>query len=174
MLAQYVKTHSIFSGTHVPKEGTYTLIVSVSSERSIEIGRIGVQKLSKGYYSYTGSALGKGVLSLEGRISRHLEKNKKKIWHIDFLLADKDVEVISALIAPTNERMECEINQYLQQKMNSKVPIPRFGSSDCKRGCKSHLLYLGRDEDVVEKLIKLYEEKVGDGLIILNLRRAGA
>jgi len=111
---------------------------------------------------------------LEGRISRHLEKNKKKSWHIDFLLADKDVEVIFALIAPINERMECEINQYLQEKMHSKVPIPKFGSSDCKRGCKSHLFYLGRNEDVVEKVIKLYKEKVGDKLIILNLRRAGA
>jgi len=174
MLEQYVEPTSTLSGTHIPKKGTYTLMVFVPSEKRIEIGRIGVQRFPEGYYAYTGTALGKGPLSLEGRISRHLKKNKKRLWHIDFLLADRDVEVISALIAPANERMECEINQYLQEKIHVEIPILKFGSSDCKKGCKSHLLHLGCNEDVVKKFTKLYEEKVGDKLIILDFRRVNA
>jgi len=165
-----VKNSSIFPRTRIPKNGVYTLIMFVPYEKRIEIGKIGVQNFPKGYYAYTGSALGKGALSLEGRISRHLRKDKRKRWHIDFLSADRDVKVISALVASTNEKMECEINQYLHEKMYAAIPILEFGSSDCKKRCGSHLLYLGCDEGVVRKLTKSYKEKVGDDLIILNFR----
>lgn len=169
-----MKSCSIFSRTRIPKKGVYTLIVSVPSEKRIAIGKIGVQRFPKGYYAYTGSALGKGALSLGGRISRHLRKNKRKRWHIDFLLADEDAVVISALTWSTDERAECEINQCLQKKMHAEVPVPKFGSSDCRKGCRSHLLYFGCDERIVKNLTKLYEEKLGDQLAFLDFGRANS
>jgi len=163
-----VKNPSIFPPIHIPKSGVYTLVISVPSEKRIRIGKIGVQSFPAGYYAYTGSALGGGSVSLGGRISRHTRKNKRKRWHIDFLLGVRDVEVISAFIVSANERMECEINQYLHGKMHAQIPILKFGSSDCDRGCGSHLLYFGHDEDVVKKLTKLYEEKAGHRLATVN------
>ena len=38
--------------------GVYTLILFVSKETSVTIGRLGKQRFSMGYYSYAGSALG--------------------------------------------------------------------------------------------------------------------
>jgi Uri superfamily endonuclease len=59
----------------------------------------------KGLYVYTGSG-GKNVLS---RISRHLRKNKKMHWHIDYLLPFGKVVLIK-IIRNLLERNECLIN----------------------------------------------------------------
>ena len=144
----------------------YVLVIFVPSERRIEVGRLGILGFQSGYYAYTGSAIGRGALSLGGRISRHLRKEKKKRWHIDFLLANEDVKVVSALIAPTNEKVECKINKYLQREVRAKIAIPNFGSSDCRDGCGSHLLYLGSDERVADEITDSFRKKFNKANIL--------
>jgi len=58
--------------------GVYMLILFVSKETTVTIGRLGKQKFPRGYYSYAGSALGKGT-GLKHRISRHLRKKKTAV-----------------------------------------------------------------------------------------------
>jgi len=143
--------------------GVYTLIIFVQSTVLLKIGKFGEKKIERGYYTYTGSALGKGALSLAGRISRHLRKRKKKRWHIDYLLCGEGVEVKAVLAMVTKKRMECEINQHLMGSLKSTVPIVNFGSSDCTMGCRSHLLYFGLDDNLVRRTAELYlQKKEGD------------
>jgi len=168
MSQKSVENNWISRGANIPRNGIYTLIIFVPFEKWISIGKIGVQRFPKGYYAYTGSALGKGALSLGGRIRWHLRKDKRKKWHIDFFTIDKDVKVISAMIVPIHERVECEVNQYLNEKMRATIPVSRFGSSDCKRRCGSHLIYLGSNESVVRKLTRVYRAKAGDQLITVD------
>ena len=155
--------------SHIPIRGAYVLIIFVPEERCIKVGKLAVHKFKRGYYTYTGSALGKGALSLWGRISRHLKKEKRKRWHIDFLLADEDVKVLSALMIPSDEKIECKVNKCLQEKINAKVVIPKFGSSDCKERCKSHLLYLGNDEKAIDRIFDLFKNEI-NGTVILRFK----
>jgi len=166
-LKEHAKPLGVSSAEITAEKGVYVLIISVPSEKSIDVGRLGVRRFKDGYYAYTGSALGKGGLSLEGRINRHLRREKRKRWHIDFLLADEDVAVVSVLIIPTEEKIECEVNKYLYSAMNARVAVPNFGSSDCRQGCGSHLLYLGGCEKISERIIGLFREKMGD---VISLR----
>jgi len=142
------------------------LMISVPSEKSIDVGRLGVRRFEDGHYAYTGSALGKGAFSLEGRIHRHLRREKRMRWHIDFLLANEDVAVVSVLIIPTEEKIECEVNKYLCSVMNARVAIPNFGSSDCRQGCGSHLLYFRGYEKISERIIGLFREKMGEVILL--------
>lgn len=144
------------------EKGVYVLLIFVPFERSIDVGGLGVRRFQNGYYAYTGSALGRGALSLKGRIRRHLRKEKRKRWHVDFLLADEDIMVVSVLIIPTEKSMECEVNKYLCDVMNAKVVVPNFGSSDCRQGCGSHLLYLGGDEEILDRTVGLLREKMSE------------
>ncbi len=139
--------------------GVYTLIIFVPSPFTTIIGRLGKKKIERGYYAYTGSAFGSGPSSLAGRISRHLNKTKRKRWHIDYLLCNDDVAIKGVLAMTTRRRMECEINQYLMNKLKAEIPILNFGSSDCRMRCRSHLLYLGSDNNVVGKIANLYMQK---------------
>lgn len=94
-----------------------------------------------GQYVYTGSAR----CNLEARIQRHLSitcagnevsSKKKKHWHIDYLLSHPQARITGV------ERFletECDKNQQVQ----GTSLVLRFGASDCKRGCNSHLKYLG-------------------------------
>jgi len=149
--------------------GVYTLIIFVSSAMLLKIGGLGERKIEKGYYAYTGSALGNGSSSLAGRISRHLKKSKRKRWHIDYLLHGEDVKIKAVLVMTTERRMECEINQHLMSKLKADIPIFNFGSSDCKMKCGSHLLYLGLDNNLVSKIAKLYSQKrEGEIFVFLN------
>lgn len=136
--------------------GVYTLILYMPKEVTVTIGGLGKQRLPKGNYSYTGSALGKGA-SLKHRIARHLRKEKRLFWHIDYLLADKNVFVEAIVAVETNEKMECTLNHYLKQMKGVKVPIYGFGASDCRKNCRSHLLYfpeLKNSDFLVQKLIQ--------------------
>jgi Uri superfamily endonuclease len=136
--------------------GIYTLLLFLPKEVTLTIGKLGKQKFPMGYYTYTGSALGKGASSLKHRIARHLRKEKRRFWHIDYLLADENVSVEAVIVTETNENMECKINQHIKTIMGPEVPVKGFGASDCRRNCESHLLYFPEIENadfLVQKLV---------------------
>jgi len=87
----------------LPVRGIYSLIIFLSKEIRANVGQLGVKVFPKGYYMYTGSALGSGASSLKQRVSRHLRKTGKvKHWHIDFLLAHGDATVTAVVAAQTD------------------------------------------------------------------------
>ena len=124
-------------------KGSYVLIIEMDREMEIEVGRLGPIIFKKGYYLYVGSAMN----GLEARISRHLSKDKKMRWHVDYILGIG--KIVDIYIKP-HERVECLIAEKLSRIFDS---IPKFGSSDCK--CKSHLFYsrsLKRAKDTLSSL----------------------
>jgi Uri superfamily endonuclease len=110
----------------------YQLHILVEERVEISVGSLGTFKLSPGLYIYTGSA----KKNIAARISRHLSAKKKLKWHIDFLLAHPRVRIIDVKLLDMDE---CAANQDL----NGQIPIPRFGATDCRSGCGSHLKYIG-------------------------------
>lgn len=114
--------------------GCYQLKIKVKKDISLKVGALGVCKFKKGNYIYTGSAM----KNLSQRIARHQSKEKKLHWHIDYFLADKEVELIGIISHPSENREECLYNQRLIND-GAEVVILGFGSSDCK-DCASHLV----------------------------------
>jgi Uri superfamily endonuclease len=144
--------------------GIYTLILFLSKETTVTIGRLGKQRFPRGYYTYTGSAYGKGSSNLKHRIARHLRKEKRRFWHIDYLLADENVSVEAVIATETNEKMECNTNQYMKKIMGAKVPVRGFGASDCRKNCGSHLLYfpeVKKADCLVQKLVRHLQSTSG-------------
>lgn len=113
--------------------GAYQLLLSLEQTRQIAVGRFGLVEFPKGYYIYTGRAK-KG---LSARIARHKKKEKKKHWHIDYLLNRAKIEDI--MIYKDRWQEECSINNSSTTKNVGEVIVQGFGSSDCS--CKSHLGY---------------------------------
>ena len=140
----------------IPSSGIYTIIIFLSKKLSVSIVKLGVHKFPMGYYTYTGSAIGSSV-SLESRVSRHMQKEKRRHWHIDFLLANEDASVIGVVAALTHKKLECDMNRYIKTKSKAKVCVTGFGSTDCKKNCGSHLLYFG--EENISKLICTFYKK---------------
>ena len=58
-------------------EATYILVINVSEDLKIRVGRLGEESFKKGNYIYIGSARG----CLETRLQRHLRKEKRIFWH---------------------------------------------------------------------------------------------
>ena len=151
----------------LPTNGIYTLIIFLSTEICVNVGKLGQQKFPKGYYTYTGSALGKGSSSLRHRISRHLQKEKRNFWHIDFLLANENATVAAVVAAQTNEKLECNLNRYIKGKGGAKILLKGFGASDCRENCDSHLLYFG-EESIESKIATFYSKQFGSKPLIVN------
>jgi Uri superfamily endonuclease len=103
----------------------------LNRDRETNVGRLGRLHFRKGLYAYVGSAQN----SLETRIRRHFKREKRKFWHIDYLLDSPETLIIETYISKANKERECEIAGELSRVGNS---IAGFGSSDCK--CKSHLV----------------------------------
>ena len=144
--------------------GIYTLLLFLSKEIAVEIGSFGKQNFPMGYYTYTGSALGKGASSLRHRITRHMRKKKRKFWHIDYLLANEKVSVEAVIVSETKENIECNINQHLKRMGGAKVPVKGFGASDCQKNCGSHLLSFPEIEQadfLVQKIVKHLQSSAG-------------
>lgn len=114
-------------------KGSYCLIINLKKDTKIKIGKkLGVINFKKGCYVYVGSAMN----SLESRVKRHLSDNKKKHWHIDYLLLNKNTEIEKVYTKESNEKLECKIANKIIENQDS---IANFGCSDCK--CQSHLIY---------------------------------
>lgn len=114
--------------------GIYQLLIYMPQKNFIRVGKRGSFEFPAGYYVYTGSAK-KG---LKARISRHLKEDKRKFWHIDYLLPHARIKEI--VIHP--QKSECDWNGRLARLKEARIPVQGFGSSDCK--CVTHLLYFKR------------------------------
>ena len=135
--------------------GVYTLLLFLPKEVTVTVGSLGKQKFPRGYYTYTGSALGRGTTCLKHRITRHLRKEKRKFWHIDYLLADENVSIAAVVAAQTKGKMECNLNNYIKNIKGAKVQVYGFGASDCKKRCGTHLLHfpeVEKAELLIQKL----------------------
>ena len=148
--------------------GSYTMIVFLSKEICLNVGKLGVQRFPRGYYTYTGSALGRGASTLCNRVSRHLKKEKPKRWHIDFLLTNENTVVTTVVAVQTCKKAECKMNRLIKANRGAKVICRGFGASDCKEKCESHLLYFG-EEDVKQKIAMLYAENFGSRCVLVDL-----
>lgn len=126
-------------------KGIYVLIVSVGYEREIRVGSLGTLTFERGLYAYVGSAQN----NLEKRILRHLKKQKRVFWHIDYLLSNECVEIIVILFKEAPRSEECQIARALSSLYSA---IRNFGSSDCN--CTSHLFKINGYEDIEVLLSK--------------------
>jgi len=111
---------------------SYQLFINVAKEIDLIIGKLGRFIFPVGSYVYTGSA----KTNIDKRIERHLCKEKKLHWHIDYLLNNDAVKIIDI---KKSEMIECSLNK----KTYGMIIIRGFGSSDCNFCCGSHLKYLG-------------------------------
>jgi Uri superfamily endonuclease len=132
-------------------KGSYCLIIHVKKDCRIKIGAKGMIEFDEGYHVYVGSALN----GLNKRISRHISKDKKKHWHMDYLSLNKNVEIIQVIYTNCDKKIECNISQNINE--NTDKYIEDFGCSDCK--CMSHLYYfdscseaINVSRDAIEKL----------------------
>ena len=113
-------------------KGVYILKIYLHESMEIKIGALGSLFFRKGFYAYSGSAMG----GLEQRIGRHLRKDKKLHWHIDYLLGKAEIKKV--FVKETNRKSE-ECGSATRLEQSGGVPVNGFGSSDCR--CTSHLFY---------------------------------
>ena len=110
---------------------SYQLFIRLNQNVKIQIGKLGLFNFPKGTYIYTGSA----KKNIDARITRHLSKDKKLHWHIDYLLTNDQSKIINVI---QSELSECDLNA----DVKGKIIAEGFGSSDCRKNCKSHLKYI--------------------------------
>ena len=121
--------------------GTYVLRLSVMCAQSIGIGRLGLQHFPIGVYFYVGSARGTG--GLRARLRRHLRGDGAQHWHIDYLRTIAEVRAVLYTVTD-NMPLECAWSQALAQMPTAFIPVPHFGSSDCRSRCAAHLIAFPR------------------------------
>lgn len=128
-------------------KGTYILVIYLRENSKLKIGSLGELEFNKGYYLYTGSAMGNtGSTTLENRVKRHISESKEKriFWHIDYLLTSQNCIITSIYLIPSLNRLECIIANEISEASDNC--IKDFGSSDCK--CLSHLYYFQNFRDL--------------------------
>ncbi|MDE1853290.1 MAG: GIY-YIG nuclease family protein [Thaumarchaeota archaeon] len=118
-------------------KGVYVLLLECKRNFETNVGSLGKILFLRGNYAYVGSALN----SLERRVERHGSRFKSFHWHVDHLTLSKHVSLRFAIYAETDFNHECAIGQHISKVVHASA-IPRFGSSDCKQHCRSHLFLL--------------------------------
>jgi Uri superfamily endonuclease len=114
-------------------KGIYVLIIHVAKDINVNIGALGRTAFVKGLYAYVGSA----QTNLEQRVKRHLRKEKKRFWHIDYLLYNPTAKIIKVFFKEAAKDEECKIAKHIGER---GALVPGFGCSDCH--CASHLFRL--------------------------------
>jgi len=115
------------------RPGAYLLACRLDSALSPRIPSLGAASLAPGWYLYAGSANGPGGIA--ARLGRHLGASGRRHWHIDAVTANAGARAGFAF--PGGD--ECALVAALLASGAFSIPLPGFGSSDC-RTCQSHLL----------------------------------
>ena len=126
---------------------TYCLLIELTKDSTISVGKLGGIDFKKGYYVYVGSALN----SIDARIKRHLKKEKKLFWHIDYLLNSPNASIKEVILERSPDKWECNIAEEIAAHTTS---LNRFGCSDCK--CDSHLFYFERYEEAENLVLNAF------------------
>lgn len=121
--------------------GSYALQLYLPQAARLQVGRLGWFDFTAGHYVYMGSAMGSG--GLRARLGRHLRGGSRLHWHIDVLRAV--CQVSGYTFEAGSQPLECTWSRKIAGLGCASVPVPGFGASDCRSGCASHLVYLGRD-----------------------------
>lgn len=117
--------------------GAYILVIDLDTPLAVETGAFRAS-LAPGRYAYCGSAYGPGGIA--ARVARHLRRAKRTRWHVDQLTAaGRIVEV-----GYTPGGRECELLDRVLASADAQIPVPAFGSSDCRR-CAAHLAAVAPD-----------------------------
>ena len=135
----------ISTDIHVVK-GSYILIIKMAREQTIITGGLGSIAFNSGYYAYVGSAMN----GLKPRLDRHLNKNKRNHWHIDYLLSKAAITKI--IIAGSETSIECQITQMLNRYYPA---VNGFGSSDCR--CPGHLFFADNAKQIITTVMSSIE-----------------
>lgn len=129
----------------IPKSpGVYLLQMELMRQENLRIGKLGEYCFQPGEYLYVGSAQGPG--GLKARLDRHLFGYGSFHWHIDWLRPATLVNGFFYL--ETTEHLECAWSQFLIQELESSIPAPGFGASDCRskgNSCTAHLVRLDKN-----------------------------
>lgn len=140
---------------HDSARGGYLLIISLDRAIRLKKKRFQGCVIRPGLYAYAGSAQGPGGIA--ARLKHHFSKKKKVHWHVDHLtLQASRIEAFAFL-----HLRECELIEGLLKAAGSSVPLPGFGSSDCKR-CPAHLLALAPDFKP-SSVLPIFEGRRGTG-----------
>ena len=122
------------------KRGAYIVYFDIKLPLTLRVGSLGSSVFPAGRYAYVGSAR-KGIAV---RVSRHkrlaLEKTGKIHWHIDYLLVNPHAQWAGEAVL--EDGIECRISKRIASMNGVTVPLPGFGSSDCRAGCRAHLYLL--------------------------------
>ena len=118
-----------------PFPGTYALVLESRSEVELQVGRLGVLRLQKGFYIYAGSAFGPG--GVKGRLAHHRKVARRPHWHVDYLRAVTRLAEIWYTYDAA--RREHQWAAALAELAGATMPCPGFGSSDC--ACPTHLFF---------------------------------
>jgi len=86
--------------------------------------------LNKGTYLYVGSAQN----DLEKRVERHFRREKRRFWHIDYLLENPATIIVTVFYKEAPKTSECVIAEAIGKCGEA---VGGFGRSDCR--CRSHL-----------------------------------
>jgi Uri superfamily endonuclease len=111
-------------------KGVYVLIIQVDKDADVNVGALGKLMFEKGLYAYVGSA----QTNLEKRIRRHFRKDKRKFWHVDYLLDNAAAKIATVFFKNADKSEECETAKIINERGRA---ISGFGCSDCN--CNSHL-----------------------------------
>lgn len=117
---------------HSGDKGAYLLVFRNDGEFTETIGALGERKFKKGYYVYVGSAMS----GLSKRIKRHLSKQKKIRWHLDYI---SPRHMVPEKIYPINRRDKIEDQLARGMLKISDGYVAGFGASDTD--APSHLFY---------------------------------
>lgn len=121
----------------------YVLIINVERACKVKVGALGDIIFDEGLYAYVGSAQS----NFHQRINRHLSKEKKLFWHIDYLLNSKYTKIKKILFKQGKKIEECNVAKLISE-FGKK--ISKFGSSDCD--CNTHLFKIKTDNFFKKRL----------------------
>jgi Uri superfamily endonuclease len=102
--------------------------------------------LQPGWYAYAGSAFGPG--GLRARLARHLRGGSKRHWHIDYLRPHAPIYEI--WYSPKTQNCEHRWAAALGHITGAQIPLPGFGSSDCR--CAAHLFFFAASADAWKRI----------------------
>jgi len=135
------------------KPGVYVLIFQIAKPFNVNVGGLGKVDFKPGTYLYVGSARGKG--GIKARVMRHLSKEKKLKWHIDYLTSSNNVNILCVIYSYTKNPLEPALVRKLEVCLERVVK--GFGSTDTR--LYTHLFRTEMDlQSVIELVVNVMKE----------------
>lgn len=129
-----------------PGAQLYCMVLKNPETREVTVGSLGTIRWPEGWTYYVGRA----QYGWSSRLQRFTRPDQSLHWHVDYLVADPEIDLTYLLLFDELADGECDLAEWFANLDETEPLHEAFGASDCRAKCPAHAFSMEESPETIQ------------------------